>query len=54
MNAGKLVDVTGEVEQIRQFDIDDCIDSDDDLIPYDMSDDVKLSTKKQPKYLHDL
>jgi Telomere length regulation protein. len=54
MNAGKLVDVTGDVEQIRQFDSDDCLDSDDDLIPYDMSDDVKLSTKKRPKYLRDL
>jgi len=54
MNAGKLVDVTGEDGQIRQFDGDDCLDSDDDLIPYDMSEDVKLSTKKRPKYLRDL
>ena len=50
MSAGKLVDVTGEDGQIKQFDSDDCIDSDDDLIPYDMSDDLKLSTKKRPKY----
>lgn len=54
MSAGKLVDVTGEDGQIKQFDSDDCIDSDDDLIPYDMSDDLKLSTKKRPKYLRDL
>jgi telomere length regulation protein len=54
MNGGKLVDVTGEDGQIRQFDSDDCLDSDDDLIPYDMSEDLKLSTKKRPKYLRDL
>ncbi|CAH0395356.1 unnamed protein product [Bemisia tabaci] len=30
------------------------LDSDDDLEPYDLSNDVKLSVKKQPKYLRDL
>ncbi|XP_069678981.1 telomere length regulation protein TEL2 homolog isoform X1 [Periplaneta americana] len=30
------------------------LDSDDDLIPYDMSNDVKLSARKRPKYLRDL
>lgn len=54
INAGKFVDVTDEDKQIRQIDSDDCLDSDDDLIPYDTSDDVKLSTKKRPKYLRDL
>lgn len=27
--------------------------SDDDLIPYDMSNDVKLTKVKQPKYIRD-
>ncbi|XP_049958449.1 telomere length regulation protein TEL2 homolog isoform X1 [Schistocerca serialis cubense] len=30
------------------------LDSDDDLIPYEMSDDFKQSEKKRPKYLRDL
>ncbi|KAK3595114.1 hypothetical protein CHS0354_002366 [Potamilus streckersoni] len=29
------------------------LDSDDDLVPYDMSDDVKVTKVKQPKYIRD-
>lgn len=54
MNRAEAVDVAREEEHIMQHDSDDSLDSDDDLIPYDMSDDIKQSTKKQPKYLRDL
>lgn len=30
------------------------LDSDDDLVPYDMSNDVPVNVRKQPKYLRDL
>ncbi|CAB3258606.1 unnamed protein product [Arctia plantaginis] len=30
------------------------LDSDDDLVPYDMSNDISVNAKKQPKYLRDL
>lgn len=53
MNAGKCVYVTNEKQQIQHYS-EDNLDSDDDLIPYDMSDDVKLITKKRPRYLRDL
>jgi telomere length regulation protein len=53
MNAQRLVVVTSE-EQVEQLESADSLDSDDDLIPYDMSDDIRLSVKKQPRYLRDL
>ncbi|XP_021931715.1 telomere length regulation protein TEL2 homolog isoform X2 [Zootermopsis nevadensis] len=53
IDAGKSVYVTSETGQMKH-DSDDTLDSDDDLIPYDMSGDVKVSAKKRPRYLRDL
>ncbi|CAC5384187.1 TELO2 [Mytilus coruscus] len=34
-------------------DVDSDLDSDDDLVPYDMSNDVKVTQVKEPKYIRD-
>jgi telomere length regulation protein len=47
------VDVAGEEDHMMQHDNEDILDSDDDLTPYDLSGDIKLSAKKRPKYLRD-
>ncbi|PNF28159.1 Telomere length regulation protein TEL2-like protein [Cryptotermes secundus] len=54
MKRAEVVDVVTEEEHMMQRDSDDSLDSDDDFIPYDMSGDIKQSTKKRPKYLRDL
>ncbi|XP_059045494.1 telomere length regulation protein TEL2 homolog isoform X1 [Achroia grisella] len=41
------------LEKKRTSDVED-LDSDDDLQPYDMSNDIPVSAKKQPNYLRDL
>jgi telomere length regulation protein len=54
VSKGVHEDVAREEEHTLQQDSEDMLDSDDDLIPYDLSDDLKLSTQKRPKYLRDL
>jgi telomere length regulation protein len=54
VSKGLREDVARVEEHELQQDSDDILDSDDDLIPYDLSDDIKLSTRKRPKYLRDL
>lgn len=43
-----------KVSNIKIIDTDFQLDSDDDLEPYDVSNDVKTSKKEPPKYLRDL
>ncbi|XP_075223818.1 clathrin interactor lqfR [Lycorma delicatula] len=49
-NTGKVGSTTNYIPK----DDDDDLDSDDDLEPYDLSNDIKLLQTKQPKYLRDL
>ncbi|KAL3876051.1 hypothetical protein ACJMK2_033936 [Sinanodonta woodiana] len=50
MSGSETSDVQQGTSQV-QPDLD--LDSDDDLVPYDMSDDVKVTKVKQPKYIRD-
>ncbi|XP_061169195.1 telomere length regulation protein TEL2 homolog [Saccostrea echinata] len=44
---------SGSEEREANLQIDPDLDSDDDLVPYDMSNDKKLTKTKQPKYIRD-
>ncbi|XP_071129254.1 telomere length regulation protein TEL2 homolog [Mytilus edulis] len=51
----KMVDTdikTDETMETRT-DVDSDLDSDDDLVPYDMSNDVRVTQFKEPKYIRD-
>lgn len=43
-----------KIEQNSEQDSDDILDSDDDLVPYDMSNDTPISEKLRPTYLRDM
>lgn len=46
--------ISAKLDALGKGNRDEDLDSDDDLQPYDMSNDVPVATKKKPKYLRDL
>lgn len=53
-NKEKIPEKVSKIEKINKPNIDEEIDSDDDLMPYDMSNDTLISEKSKPVYLRDL
>ncbi|XP_005113209.2 telomere length regulation protein TEL2 homolog [Aplysia californica] len=49
----KMADVKLQDSANGQAEVDSDLDSDDDLVPYDMSNDLKVKTVKPPKYLRE-
>ncbi|XP_045486999.1 telomere length regulation protein TEL2 homolog isoform X1 [Pieris rapae] len=46
--------ISVKLDELKKHGIDEELDSDDDLQPYDMSNDEPMSAKKKPNYLRDL